>query len=128
MSNHPRAGTGIEALKAKTRPMAYEQMRMAGDIWRDLNGNGVTDSGELKTPTESGITEISLAASTPAQGSIRGNTIRADATFTRADGSTSVIADVILQNNPTDSKYLGDTTVSSAAAATAMNLKGRCQA
>jgi hypothetical protein len=93
-------------------------------IWRDLNGNGVTDAGELKTLTESGITGISLNASTPPHGSVRGNTVTAEATFTRADGSTSTIADVILQNNPTDSKYLGDITVSSAAAATAVNLKG----
>ena len=93
-------------------------------IWRDLNGNGATDAGELKTLAESGIAEISLATSTPAQGSVRGNAVTAEATFTRADGSTSVIADVILQNNPTDSKYLGDATVSAAATATAMNLKG----
>jgi hypothetical protein len=93
-------------------------------IWRDLNGNGVTDEGELKTLTETGITEISLAISTPAQGNIRGNTITAEATFTRTDGSTSKISDVILQSDQLDSKYLGDATVSSAAAATAMNLKG----
>jgi hypothetical protein len=48
-------------------------------VWRDLNGNGVTDAGELKTLAESGITEISLATTTPQQGSILGNTIRAEA-------------------------------------------------
>jgi len=93
-------------------------------VWRDLNGNGTTDEGELKTLTETGITEISLVTSTPAQGNIRGNTITAEATFTRTDGSTSKISDVLLQSNQLDSKYLGDATVSSAAAATAMNLKG----
>jgi Ca2+-binding RTX toxin-like protein len=92
-------------------------------VWRDLNGDGVTDAGELKTLTETGITEISLATTTPAHGTVRGNTVTAQATFTRADGTTSTIADVILQNNQIDSKYTGDTTVSAAAAAL-MNLKG----
>jgi Ca2+-binding RTX toxin-like protein len=92
-------------------------------VWRDLNGDGVTDAGELKTLAETGITEISLAVTTPAHGSVRGNTVTAEATFTRSDGTTSTIADVILQNNQIDSKYLGDTTVSAAAAAL-MKLKG----
>ena len=92
-------------------------------IWRDLNRNGATDVGELKTLAESGIAEISLATSTPAHGSIRGNTVTEEATFTRSDGTTSTIADVILQNNQIDSKYLGDTSVSEAAAGL-INLKG----
>jgi Ca2+-binding RTX toxin-like protein len=92
-------------------------------VWRDLNGNGVTDAGELKTLAETGIVEISLTTSTPAHGSVRGNTVTAEATFTRSDGTTSVIGDTILQNNQIDSKYLGDTTVSAAAAALP-NLKG----
>ncbi|HEX8665517.1 MAG TPA: calcium-binding protein [Beijerinckiaceae bacterium] len=92
-------------------------------VWRDLDGDGVTDAGELKTLAESGITEISLASAAPAIGTVRGSTIRAEAAFTRADGTTSKISDVVLQNNQTDSRYLGDTTVSAAAAALP-NLKG----
>ncbi|UZE48465.1 hypothetical protein ONR75_27305 [Rhodopseudomonas sp. P2A-2r] len=105
--------------KINTADSAFASLR----VWRDLNGNGVTDAGELKTLAETGIAEISLSTSTPAHGSIRGNTVTAEATFTRADGTTSTIGDTILQNNQIDTKYLGDTTVS-AAAATLMNLKG----
>jgi hypothetical protein len=49
-----------------------------------------------------------------APGTVRGNTVRA--TLTRADGTTSKIADVVLDNSQTDSIYLGDTTVSAATA------------
>jgi Ca2+-binding RTX toxin-like protein len=86
-------------------------------VWRDLNGNGVTDAGELQTLAEAGITQISLASSTPSTTNVRGNTIRAESTFTRADGTTSKIGDVLLETLEADSRYLGDTTVSVAAAA-----------
>jgi len=86
-------------------------------IWRDVDGDGLTDPGELKTLAETGIAEISLASHAPTEGAVLGNTIRAEATFTRADGTTSKISDVLLESNQTDSRYLGDTTVSTAAAA-----------
>jgi Ca2+-binding RTX toxin-like protein len=92
-------------------------------IWRDANGDGISDVGELQTLTEAGITGISLTTTTPATDNIRGNDIRAQATFTRADGTTSTIMDVLLESSDADSSYLGDTTVSEAAAALA-NLKG----
>ncbi|HJQ57598.1 MAG TPA: calcium-binding protein, partial [Vineibacter sp.] len=86
-------------------------------VWRDLDGDGVTDAGELKSLAESGITEIALASTTPSTGMVRGNAIRAESTFTRADGSTSKIGDVLLETFEADSRYLGDTTVSAEAAA-----------
>jgi len=92
-------------------------------IWRDLDQDGVTDAGELQTLVQAGITEISLTTSAPTTGSIKGNTLTAEATFKRADGSTSKIADVTLDSNQTDSRYQGDTTVSSEAAELP-NLKG----
>ncbi|MDX2288903.1 MAG: calcium-binding protein [Hyphomicrobiaceae bacterium] len=86
-------------------------------VWRDLDGDGTTDAGELKTLAETGITQISLATTAPTAGVIRGNTIRAESTFTRTDGTTSKIADVVLDVVQTDTVYLGDATVSAAAAA-----------
>lgn len=79
-------------------------------IWRDLDGDGVTDAGELWSLTESGIAEISLASGAPAIDVVRGSAIRAEATFTRTDGTTSTISDVLLENNQNDSRHLGDTT------------------
>ncbi|MEQ1672336.1 MAG: hypothetical protein ABL893_15900, partial [Hyphomicrobium sp.] len=86
-------------------------------IWRDLDGDGVTDAGELQTLTVAGIKEISVASTTLTNQFIRGNTIRADATFTRTDNTTGRIADVGLEVNETDSKYLGNSTVSAPALA-----------
>jgi len=94
--------------------MSWETVNLAIRFWSPEDTWGLDPN----------TSPFSLNASTPAHGNVRGNTVTAEATFTRADGSTSAIADVILQNNPTDSRYLGDTTVSSAAAATAANLKG----
>jgi hypothetical protein len=73
-----------------------------GFLARDLNGNGVTDAGELKTLAETGITSISLATTVP----------------------TSTIANVILTNTQIETKYLGDGTVSAAATALHTNLHG----
>ena len=84
-------------------------------IWRDLNGNGVTDAGELKTLAETGITSISLAKTVPTITSASGNTITATSTVTFADATTSKIANVILTNNQIETKYLGDSSVSGAA-------------
>jgi len=92
--------------------VAFGELR----VWRDADSDGVTDAGELMTLAEAGITEISLANAMPQAQGLRGSTIRAEGTFTRADGSTSVIADVALLNSDTDTRYLGDTTVSATAA------------
>ena len=86
-------------------------------IWRDLDGDGVTDAGELQTLTAAGIKEISLTTTTLTNQIIRGNTILAEATFTRVDNTTSKVSDVGLEVYQTDSVYLGNSTVSGAAAA-----------
>ena len=86
-------------------------------VWRDLDKDGKTDAGELKTLVETGITSISLTTTTPASSQLAGNPITAQSTVTFANGQAHVIADVILANNQADSVYLGDSTVSSTAAA-----------
>jgi len=86
-------------------------------IWRDLDQNGESDAGELQTLTEAGIASISLSTGDPDVTDVNGNTIREVAGFTRSDGTTSTIADVLLDNDPTNTRYLGDTSVSAAAAA-----------
>ena len=86
-------------------------------IWRDLDSDGETDPGELQTLTEAGIAEISLTDLAPQDGEVRGNEVRAEAVVTRADGSTTTAGDVLLRTSETDSRYLGDATVSAQAAA-----------
>ena len=50
-------------------------------------------------------------------GSNFANAITSEATVTFADARTSTIADAILERNPTDTQFTGNTSISSAAAA-----------
>jgi EF hand len=79
----------------------YAQLR----IWVDANGSGTVDSGELETLQQAGIASINLA-STAQTG-----------TFTRTDGTTGTVDDVSFNVDTFHSKYLGNSTVSAAAAA-----------
>jgi hypothetical protein len=97
----------------------FSQLR----VWRDLNGDGVVDPGEIETLAQAGIASINVAPTTQGGGTIAGNTILGSGSFTRADGTAGNMADVSFVTDPFHSKYLGDTSVS--AAATALpNLKG----
>lgn len=87
-------------------------------VWQDYNQDGITDAGELKSLADLGIVSIDLSNSAPSSPTaVGGNTIAHEGHFTRADGSTGNIADVALTLNETNSKWLGDATVSAAAAA-----------
>lgn len=70
-------------------------------VWRDANGNGVTDAGELMTLAQAGISSLSLsAAGTEDRRNVGRNVTLATATFTRTDGSSSTISDVALSFRP----------------------------
>ncbi len=92
-------------------------------VWRDINQNGQTDSGELSTLAELGIVSIDLTSSTTGTGALGGNMVTATGTFSYSDGSTGTLGDVQFDADQFNSSYLGDKTVSAAAAAEA-NLKG----
>jgi len=94
-------------------------------IWQDLDADGVTDAGELLSLAGHDITSISLTTGdyTGETGWLFGNEVAAEATVTRSDGSTTRIGDVLFDYFETDAIYLGDKTVSAAAAAQA-DLKG----
>ena len=97
----------------------YSQLR----IWVDGNGNGVVDPGELETLQQAGIASINLDATPQTNDTDSGNTITATGSFTFADGSIGNIDQVNFNVDTFHSDYLGDTTVSAAAAALP-NLKG----
>jgi Ca2+-binding RTX toxin-like protein len=88
-------------------------------VWVDANGNAVTDPNELKSLADLDIVSIDLDSQTLAAGApgsfIAGNQVLETATFTRGDGTTSTVADVLLHENNYDTRYLGDTTVTAAA-------------
>jgi Ca2+-binding RTX toxin-like protein len=73
-------------------------------VWKDGNGNGVGESGELLTLASAGITAINLAAQSSGQ-TVNGNTIIETATITRSDASTSTIAEVNFAIDTVNTRY-----------------------
>jgi Ca2+-binding RTX toxin-like protein len=64
-------------------------------VWQDANGNGVADSGEIKTLTETGISSISLAGvATNKAWDWNDSVVINTGSFQRSDGTTGALADV----------------------------------
>jgi Ca2+-binding RTX toxin-like protein len=64
-------------------------------IWQDKNGDGITDTGELKTLAQAGVASLSLVVAAT-QWSSGGNKVDGFSTYTRTDGSVGMSADVEL--------------------------------
>ncbi len=96
-----------------------------GDLlmWRDLDRDGETDSGELSTLSDLGIASIDLTATDDGT-RIAQNTVARTGTFTYSDGTTGTVGDIEFRVNNFDSTYLGDTSVDLTIAATMPNLRG----
>ncbi|MBF0127868.1 MAG: calcium-binding protein, partial [Magnetococcales bacterium] len=75
-------------------------------IWRDVNQNGLTEAGELRTLEEEGIESIGLTATAVTQ-TVNGNQIVALGGFSRGDGTTGVMGDVRLMLDQVASRYVG---------------------
>lgn len=100
--NDPAYANGYEKLKAHdtnsdniidANDAVFSQLQ----IWQDLNGNGLADTGELKSLTEAGIQSIGLNY----------NSTTMQASFTFADGTTGLSEDLYLQQNQLHSVYNG---------------------
>lgn len=76
-------------------------------VWQDINENGITDAGELKTLNELGIQSISLGYHTVNKDD-NFNKIVEESTFTKSDGSKGIIADVLFAYNKIYTQYKGD--------------------
>lgn len=72
----------------------YSQLR----LWRDLNGDGVNQLSESMTLAEAGIKAINLRHDKNKNLDAYGNVVGERSTFTRADGSQGLVADVWLRN------------------------------
>lgn len=75
-------------------------------LWQDINENGITDEGELKTLTEAGISSIKL---NPSELNIEQNknTITGVSSFTKDDGTMGLIYNVNLAFNKIYTQYNG---------------------
>ncbi|WP_437607929.1 hypothetical protein WMF20_44690 [Sorangium sp. So ce834] len=74
-------------------------------IWQDLNSNGRADLGELSSLAEMGISSIALSV-TGNVSSSNGNTFSGTATYTRSDGTTGIVANLI----PVESNFYAEFT------------------
>ncbi|MGE5516692.1 MAG: hypothetical protein ACM31D_12810, partial [Bacteroidota bacterium] len=68
-------------------------------VWRDLDGDGCSDDGEVMGLDQAGIASLTLA-SDQIQRQSGGNTIFGQGQFTRTDGSAGTFADVALAATP----------------------------
>lgn len=65
------------------------------EVWQDSNHNGVADAGELSSLADNGIAAINLDG-TPADGTIDGQQLQTQGSFSYADGSTGTFVEVAL--------------------------------
>ena len=83
-------------------------------VWRDRDGDAVTDAGELYSLADLNITALSARAGpnrpvTTANGTV----IRAESFFTRNDGSVGAIGELIFQTDRVNTVYRGDPSTGS---------------
>jgi Ca2+-binding RTX toxin-like protein len=69
------------------------------NVWRDLNQDGVSQSGELTGLAQEGIVSLSLTSQASSE-EVAGIGITATSTFQRADGSEGATASVLLSRQP----------------------------
>lgn len=77
------------------RDPAFAELR----LWRDASQDGQSDSGELLSPTETGIVSISLTNTLKSQRLANDNTLSREGSFRRADGSTGSMGEFKLASD-----------------------------
>lgn len=96
-NNGDMANNGFEALKdydtngdliIDYRDDKFSELR----VWQDLNSDGISQSNELKTLKEAGISRLNLNNSETSNEVLEGNSITHTGSFVRNDGTTSILA------------------------------------
>jgi len=85
-------------------------------VWRDLNGDGISQQGELASLSSLGIAR--LATGHLASGIIRadGNVVAATGSYVKSDGSTGQMASLDFVENRGDAVFVDEIEISSAVA------------
>ena len=110
LNDGSRANTGFAALadldsNADGVIDAVDEHFSELKIWQDKNGDGISTEDELISLTQAGITSINVTDSEEINQRVDGGLIKSQNTFTKSDGSTSVVADIDFKNDGIYSKY-----------------------
>ncbi|WMR30454.1 calcium-binding protein, partial [Metapseudomonas otitidis] len=113
LSNGNKAENGFQALAEydsngdcviNAQDAAYSTLQ----VWRDLNGNGVSDDGELQGLAAAGVVSISTGYSTSSHTDANGHEHRQIGTVMLANGIASTAADVWFKVDSTRRINSGD--------------------
>ena len=74
------------------------------EVWQDTNHNGTADAGEMSSLADNGITAINLDG-TPDNGTIDGQQLQAQGSFSNADGTTGSYVEVALELHARNSTH-----------------------
>ena len=128
LSNGSRAEHGYAALAQHdlnqdgiidSRDAVFQQLR----VWRDLNQDGISQEGELFTLEETGIASLNLAYQNTRRDLGNGNSTAQVGSYTKADGTTGEMADLLLDADHLHSRY-ADSVELTAEQLQAANLQG----
>lgn len=72
-------------------------------VWRDLNGNGYSEAGELQSLTAAGITSINLNYTALSNVKNQGHDVSSQSMASFADSSTTKIQDIWFRHNQANS-------------------------
>ena len=110
LNNGSRANTGFAALAdldsnadgvIDRQDEHFSELK----VWQDKNGDGISSVDELIGLTQAGITSINVTDNEEINQHVDGGIIKSQNTFTKSDGSTSVVADIDFKNDGIHSKY-----------------------
>ena len=113
LANGVRAASGFEALKEfdsnrDGRIDAKDEVYSKLKIWRDLNGDGISQAEELKGLSDYNIASISLSSTSSNASDVMNNIQRRVGSFIKTDGSGGVIGEYLLNRNTLESHDLLD--------------------
>ncbi len=107
LKNGRKAANGFQALaeldgngdgQIDANDAAYSQLR----VWQDINGNGVSEGGELKTLPEHGIKSIHVTSMISNMTDPQGNTQTRIGSYEKTEGTPGTIANVNFQRDTMD--------------------------
>jgi len=81
-------------------------------IWKDINGDGVSQSDELFTLSDAGVKSLSTGIDSIKNEKVDGAIIAETGSFERLDNSIGFMADLNFEKNDTYTKYINDLVIS----------------